>query len=132
MGRGEDCGFVSKLLGGHPTAPKHDVKYAHVAHAYVLLSPCTDPPNTGPNLEAVSEVIHGRSHDMNYYRRVLAAILEHREPTAEMRCLNKDRVSSKLIPIDVVVRIDEPNCVVFTEPFTQLNPVNVTWLQFGQ
>jgi hypothetical protein len=132
MGRGQDCGFISKLLGGSPVTLLHDVERAHVAHAYVLLSPCTDPPSAGPNLEQVSDVIHGRSHDMNYYRRVLASILEHREPTAEMRCLYENRISSETIPIDAVVSIDEPNCVVFTEPFPQLNPLNVTWLQFTQ
>jgi hypothetical protein len=132
FGRGEDCGFVSKLLHGRQVALGIDVSHAYVAHAYGLLSPCTPPPDADPNLEALSEVIHGRSHDMNYYGRVLASILEHREPTAELLCLFEREITSRKIAIDVVVRIDEPNCLVLVRPFAQLDPSIVNWSQYSQ
>lgn len=132
LGQGEDCGFVSKLLHGRQFTPEIDASNAQIAHAYGLLSPCTPPPDAGPNLEALSGVIHGRSHDMNYYGRVLASILEHRDPTAELLCLSKRGVTSSSIAIDVVVRIDEPNCLVLVRPFAQLDPVSIKWSQYSQ
>jgi hypothetical protein len=126
-GSGSDCGFISQLLSESAISSVIGTDTAHIAHAYVLLSPCTRTPDAVPNLEPMSGLIHGRSHDMNYFWRVLASILQNKYSTAESRCLTRTGVVRGAISIESVVSVDEPNCVVSLDPYPQIVPTSVWW-----
>jgi hypothetical protein len=132
IGLGRGCGYLTDVRLSSETLSSSIGGTAHIAHAYVLLSPCTKRPRAEPNLEEVSAVIHGRSSDMNFYNRVLASILEHNGMSADMLCLSRDGVTETTIPIEAVVTIDEPNCVVLTSPFRQVLPDSIQWSEYSR